>query len=384
MQGTIRVLHVIKSLGRGGAEMLLPMGLAVADRSRFEFEYAYFVPWKNAVVPDIEREGGRVTCLGGTGNLAILLASRRLARLIVDRKVDLVHAHLPIAGIAARIAGRITGTPVLYTEHNLHERYNPVTRRLNAATWGWQAGVVAVSADVATSIRRNVGEGVPVHTVLNGVNVRQFAPGVASGDDCRRSLGIPPGAPVVGTVAVFRVQKRLDHWLAIARRLAMDRPDAHFLMVGDGPERARMEQEAAVLGIADRVHWVGLHEDVRPFLAAMDVYLMTSEFEGLPIALLEAMAIGLVPVVTAVGGIGEVVRHMENGYVRPFGALSEIGSDVTALLADAQARNALGMSARATVAARFSMERMQGELERLYCEVLPHKGSHPVFKGGRA
>ena len=126
-----------------------------------------------------------------------------------------------------------------------------------------------------------------------------------------------------------------------------------------------METEAAALGLGYRVHWAGLHVDVRPFLAAMDVYLMTSEFEGLPIALLEAMATGLAPVVTAVGGVGEVVRHGDNGCVRPFGALTQIGSDVAALLADPSARAAMGLKARETVAARFSMERMQGELENL-------------------
>jgi glycosyltransferase involved in cell wall biosynthesis len=355
----IRVHHLVKSLGRG-----------VADRERFAYGYGYFLPWKDAVVPALRAQGAEVTCFGARSSAAVLAAARRVARHLRTREVDVVHAHLPVAGVVARLAGRLAGVPVVYTEHNLQERYHPATRWLNLRTWGWQAEAVAVSSDVADSIRRHAGDRVPVCTVLNGVNVRAYDPARYDGAAVRARWGIPPDAPVVGTVAVFRPQKRLDHWLQVARRVADAVPGTHFLLVGDGPERAALEAQAAALGLEEAVHFTGLQEETRPCFAAMDVYLMTSRFEGLPVALLEGMAMAVPPVVTAVGGIPEVVRFGENGSYQPYGSVQALAGDVAALLRDPERRCRLGRAARATVVERFSLERMQRALEAIYERVI--------------
>ncbi len=365
-----RVFHLIKSLGRGGAEVLLAEGLAVADRERFAYGYGYFLPWKDTVVPALEAQGADVVCFDASDNARILLAARRVAQHLKTWNADLVHAHLPVAGAVARIAGRLAGVPVVYTEHNLMERYHPITRRLNLATWNRQARAIAVSADVADSIQRHTGDRVPVQTVLNGVNVRSYDPAEYDGRAVRAQWGIPTDAPLVGMIAVFRSQKQLPHWLAVARRVLDAVPEAHFLLVGDGPLRAEVEAGIREHGLQDRVHLAGLQEEVRPYLAAFDAYLMTSQFEGLPIALLEAMAMGVPPVVTAVGGIPELVTMGEDGYVRRYGALDALASDLTRLLRDGAHRRTLGRAARQTVVDGFSMERMQGELEAIYERVI--------------
>src|SRR3712207_3826346 len=112
----IRVFHLIKGLGRGGAEMLLPEGLRFADRDRFEYSYGYFLPWKNAMVEALETQGVEVTCFGGRNNLQILLAARVVAAHLKRARIDLVHGHLPIAGVVGRIAARLAGIPMVYTE----------------------------------------------------------------------------------------------------------------------------------------------------------------------------------------------------------------------------------------------------------------------------
>jgi L-malate glycosyltransferase len=366
----IRVFHLIKSLGRGGAEMLLPEGLRFADRERFHYRYGYFLPWKDAVVPALRAEGAEVTCFGGRSNPQILLAARRVAAYLRRTETDVLHCHLPVAGAVGRIAGRLAGVPVVYTEHNKQERYHGATRRLNRWTWRWQARVVAVSADVADSIRAHIGASVPVQVVLNGVDVVRFRRDAADPAPVRARLGIPPEAPVVGSVAVFRAQKRLDHWLEAAQRLRQRHPDVHFLLVGDGPLRGEVEQQIAARGLAGVVHLPGLQDEVRPFLAAMDVYLMSSIFEGLPVALLEAMSMECAPVCTAVGGIPEVIRAGENGILTPPDRPDELALAVHGLLGDVGRIRALGAAARRSVEARFSMRRMARELESLYTEVL--------------
>ncbi|MDA7980868.1 MAG: glycosyltransferase, partial [Pirellulales bacterium] len=358
------------SLGRGGAEVLLAEGLRVADHERFVFEYGYFLPWKDTLVPALRAQGAEVTCFAARSNQAILRSVRRVARFLRERDIDLVHAHLPLAGVVARLAGRKAGVPVVYTAHNLQERYSRVTRWLNRYTWKHQALALAVSKDVEDSIRRHVGNAVQVQTVLNGVNVQSFDRDSHNGSALRTDLGFPEETFVVGTVAVFRSQKKLDYWLGVARRVLNSVPEARFIVVGDGPERSTIEAKIKELQLQNAVHLAGLQEETRPYFAAMDVYLMTSEFEGLPIALLESMSMAVPPVVTAVGGIPEVVRHDQNGCLRRFGELDQLTDDVVRLARDDSLRFRLGQAARQTVVADFSMERMQRELEAIYDQVI--------------
>lgn len=365
----IRIFHLIKSLGRGGAEMLLSEGLRVADRKRFEYHFGYFLPWKDAMVPALHHQGAEVTCFGGRSSPRIMLHAGRVAAELRRKRIDVLHCHLPIAGAVGRIAGRMAGVSVVYSEHNKQERYHAWTRVLSRVTWRWQARVIAVSADVAESIHANIGAHVPVEVVRNGVNVDHFRREEANAETIRRKFGIPPDAPVIGTVAVFRTQKRLNDWVEAARLIHVRHPDARFLLVGDGPLRAEVTAAVAAGGLADVVHLPGLQEDVRPYLAAMDIYMMSSLFEGLPVALLEAMAMECCVVATAVGGIPEAIRPGENGRLVPPLQPAALASAVDDLLDHRALLSRYGRAARATVQSEFSMARMARQLERIYTEV---------------
>jgi glycosyltransferase involved in cell wall biosynthesis len=206
--------------------------------------------------------------------------------------------------------------------------------------------------------------------VLNGVAVESFVRDATQGSEVRARHGIPASAPVVGTVAVFRVQKRLDLWLDAAKQILARHPDTHFLIVGDGPHRVDIEPWAVERGLGGRVHLPGLQTEVRGYLAAMDVYMMSSDFEGLPVALLEAMAMQLPTAVTAVGGIPEVIANGESGFVVPPRRPDLLAEQANVLLADPGLRRAMGIAARARVEAGFGMRRMQRELEGIYAKVV--------------
>jgi glycosyltransferase involved in cell wall biosynthesis len=387
-----RILILIKGLGLGGAERLIADALPHLDRDRFEYEFAYLLPWKDHLVGAIEGAGFEVHCLGEgppttdrrpqtvrpTRWREVLVLARGLValwRLQRARGYDLIQADLPLAGLLARLVGRATGRPAIYIEHNLPERYRRLTRWLNGRTYSWNAAAVAVSEEVADSVRRQgLADKTRLVTVPNGVPVEAVRAEAGDGDGLRAELGIPDGRPVVGTVAVFRASKRLGDWLVVAARVAEERPEVTFLLAGAGPEEGALRARAEALGLGARLRMPGFRPDGRRLMGLMDVYLMTSEYEGLPLALLEAMALGVPAVATAVGGVPEAVEDGQNGLLAGVGQVEELAGQVLRLLDDGALRARLGQRAAADVEARFDTQRRVQAMEGLYLEVLEEGG----------
>lgn len=366
MPEKINVLHIIKSLGRGGAEMLLPETLKLHDQERFEFHYIYFLPWKDQLVDTIRNAGGKVTCLSAANNIKILFRARAVLNYIKTHQIQLVHCHLPWAGMVGRIIFRLARVPVIYTEHNKQERYHFLTRWMNRLTFNWQRAAIAVSNDVAESIQKNIKPRIPVYEILNGVNTESFQRDVISGQRMRKELSIPEDAVVVGTVAVFRFQKRLKEWLEVFAAAAQHNSSMVGIIVGDGPLRQEVEQHRKALGLEDKVIFAGLQTEVKPWYNAMDVFMMTSVFEGLPIALLEAMSMECAVVTTDAGGIKEVIRHEQEGLMVSVTEWEKLAAEIGRLSDDKELRKRLGKAARERVVEGFSLKRMVGGLEDLY------------------
>jgi glycosyltransferase involved in cell wall biosynthesis len=365
-----RVFHLIKGLGRGGAERLLCEGHRYADAEGFHYGYGYFLASKSAMVEDLEDLGAEVHCFGSAHTGSMILACWKVARFLRRWEADLLHCHLPLAGVVGRVAGTIAGIPVVYSEHNLHESYKWPTRRLNRWTWGLQEVVFAVSDAVASSISKSGASGVPIHTIQNGICTQTFSRASVSSRSIRDELHIPEEATVVGTVAGFRRNKRLDIWLETARRIRESCPNVRYLLVGDGSLRGEIESLGTSLGLEDVLHIAGMQEDVEAYLAAMDVYLISSRFEGLPLAMLEAMSMQLPVVATAVGGIPEALTHGESGLLVPHGDAAALAAAVIELIGDQARADAMGASGRKRVVEDFSLARTVRELEAGYARVL--------------
>ncbi len=361
----MRVFHLVKGLGRGGAEILLVRTARTVDRRRRN-GYGYFLPWKDALVPELKAQGCSVRCFPARNPLEMLGQLPKLVGHLKSWQPDVIHCHLPLAGVLGRLAGKILRVPVVYTEHNLQERYHPLTRVANRLTWTQQAKVIAVSEEVKDSIRRWLPEPPPVETVLNGVDCEQFRPRRRNGSGVREQLQLPSNSTVIGTIAAFRKQKRLDLWLEAAAAVAAEHPEVHFLMVGDGPEKPTVLEFVDRYDLRSRVSLPGLQSNIMPYLEAMDVFFMSSDFEGLPVAMLEAMASGIPVVATTAGGITEVIDDDNVGLTADPGDVPCLVKHLKSLLGDPKSAQRMGREGRLRIERAFSLERMQAQLEEIY------------------
>jgi glycosyltransferase involved in cell wall biosynthesis len=364
-----RVLILIKGLGRGGAEQLLVSAAPHLDHDRFRYQVAYLLPAKDALAAELARHGMAVTCLGAGAGRGWL---RRLRELVREHGIDLVHAHLPYAAIGARVALWGRDRPrLVYTEHNVWESYKPPTYWANLATFALNDHVFTVSDQVRSSIRypwplrwRRLP---PVETLYHGLDPAAMGP--PAPDGVREELGIGPAAPLVGTVANFRVEKAHGDLLRAAVLVRESLPDVRFLLVGHGPLEAQMRAEAARLGLDDTVIFAGFREDVPRLAAALDVFALSSRHEGLSIALMEAMALGKPPVVTSVGGLPELVTHDRDGLLVPPGDPGALAAGIVTVLQDRALAGRLGEAARRR-AAGFDIRAAIGRMEDVYGELL--------------
>jgi len=348
--------------------MLLPETIRLHNKEQFQFHVIYFLPWKDQMVKDLEDAGAIVKCFSATNNIKILLQAKKVAHYVKEQKIDLIHCHLPWAGFLGRIVHRITGVPVIYTEHNKQERYHKLTKWINRFTFNWQSAAIAVSGEVAESIQKNIEPKVPVHTILNGVNTDKFKRSEEGRRKLRAQYGWDEDTIVIGTLAVFRFQKRLDLWLEIFKMISEQNPDKKIkgVIVGAGPLKDQIEQKQKELNLEQDILMPGLQTNTIDWFSAMDIYMMCSIFEGLPIALLEAMSCGLPVVTTNAGGIGEVIRHEVDGLLVPVDESYKLVEEVGKIISNESVRLQFANASRVRVLESFGMERMVKELESLY------------------
>jgi L-malate glycosyltransferase len=361
----IRVLHIIKGLGRGGAERLLVETIPLHSRG-YQFDVVYFLPWKNQLVGELEKMGCRVYLLPATKTPFMFFRIPQLVALLKKENYQLIHCHLPWAGIVARWAALFLSIPVVYTEHNNFFTYNRITQWLHRLGIRRFAHVITVSHDSEQSLKTAIKRLPPVTTILNGVNTDKFRRDLFTRVNEAETAGIPQASLVIGTAAVFRQQKRLDRWLTIAKKILEKDREVFFVVMGDGPLRNELHAQAHMLGFDQRIVFTGLVEDTRPFLACTDVYLMSSDYEGLPVALLEAMSMGCTPVVTGVGGIPSIITSYDNGIIYPKDSIEEAVGSILDLGSNRGKLLAYGNNARQRVISRYSVVRMVTEVESVY------------------
>jgi glycosyltransferase involved in cell wall biosynthesis len=304
----------------------------------------------------------------------------RLHPALRDCRPDIVHTHLHVLRYALPFLLLLRHASLLHTVHNLAEReIEPRARWIQRYAFNHGVVPVAVAREVAVSLER-LYRIQPCRVISNGIPTDRYACPQIPRKDWRAREGFRDEDVLFVCVARFAPQK--NHALllkAFAQGPASD-PNARLVLVGDGPLREQTQQQAGVLGLARQVHFLGLRTDIPDVLGAMDVFVLSSDYEGNPLSVMEAMAVGLPVVSTAAGGVPDLLESGKEGFVVQPGDAHGLSSSMTFLLGNRDARRSLGMAAASRARENFDVSKMVQAYEEVYEDLVDR--SHRLIVEG--
>ena len=346
-----------------GAEMqLLMMATCLAEQPGVTVSVVLFN--EGRLARELRQIGVPVTILDEARS-GMLALTRQLTELLREQRIDVLHTHKYKDGVLGAIAARRAGVPhFVRTMHGLAEPmlgwdhvkshvYNAVDRMVLRRSADL---IIAVSQRMAEGLRDSGFRPTMVTCIHNGVDVRQIR-ATRTREEVRRELQIDPNVLLIGTAGRLSPVKWQAGLLRAGARILQSGHDARFLIVGDGPLGSQLVSIATELQIDHACHFIGARSDVFDIMAAMDIFVLPSLNEGIPMALLEAMALGTPVVAAAVGGIPEVIQHRVNGLLVPSGDDQGIADACLELAARPHFARTLTAQAKRTIVEAFSRER---------------------------
>lgn len=376
MSSPVPVLFLLPALPVGGAERQIATLVARLDRARF----VPFVATQHGLGPvadEIRAGGVEPEVLSASGRFGPDFI-RRVAGHVRRHGIRVILSHGFSTGVAARLAGVFGGAPVrVLAEHSTGERdmsggRHRINRWLNPLTSAW----IALAPGQLPYLTET--KGIPrdrIRLIPNGIDPAPFGANEAARARIRSELGIAPEAAVAGMLAVLRPEKDHRTFLLASRFVLDDLPHAHFVIVGDGPLREQLERELPALNLEGHVTFGGRRSDVPAVLSAFDLSVLSStDVETFPLAFLESMATRLPLVATRVGGLPELVRENENGFLVAPRDPRGLADAMLRILSDAELAARFGRESRRLVETEFHRDRMVAAYEALFAELLAAHG----------
>ena len=366
----LRVLHVIPNFGPGGAERIAMHLLLHLDRSRYEV----------AAVSLYDRQGTDIEAILDQAGIRVWYLGKhlgfdprmfwRLGGVLREFMPNVVHTHLYVLRYLLPWIARPRAWVWVHTVHNVAEKeVDWIGKWVHRLAFRLGVVPVAVAEEVAQSLKR-VYKLASVPLIPNGIPVARYA----LGEEARRAWRAQEGyeeADII-FVSIARLSPQKDP-LSLIRAFAAAASCAHglhLLLVGDGPLRPELEAQVKALGLKQRVCFLGVRTDIPEILAAADVFVLSSRWEGNPLSVMEAMAAGKPVVATAVGGVPELVEDGVSGILVPPQSPEALAEAMIRLAQDPALRQRMGQAARERAQERFSVERMAREYEQLYAKLL--------------
>lgn len=372
----IKVAHIITLLEFGGAQQNTLYTLSRLDRQRFQ---TLLISGPGGI---LDEEAGKIKNTGtyfieDLGRLIRpfkdLKALLEIFRILRKEKPLIVHTHSSKAGILGRLAAFMAGVPViLHTYHGLafHERLHPLAKYFYIFL-EWACSLISTRLIFVSRANRDYALGYAIGRRDKSVLIRSgvplaFYPAKVEASQKKAELGAGMHKPLVTSVGNFKPQKNPRDFILLAKMVYEKCPEARFLFIGDGDLRPGLESLILRLDLHGKCLLPGWRRDVPEILAASDVFVLTSLWEGLPRSLVEAMKTGLPCVAYATDGVRDIVRDGENGFLASPGNVSEMAEKVTALLKDQKLREETGRKASESIGPEFDIDEMVRRQEELY------------------
>ncbi|MBN1688128.1 MAG: glycosyltransferase [Candidatus Omnitrophica bacterium] len=359
-----KICHLIWSLDAGGAEKQV-IRIAKWQRENGDLPMAVCFQKKGLLSNELEQAGIPVFVI--PKRLGVDLSFiKRLARFLKKEDVGILHMHLPTASLWGRIAAIQAGINMTFVSEHSDMSCRRLRYRLaNRLLGKWTKRYFVVSDHIRKLMLRAGIDAAKIEVIRNGIELN----GVWDKTNylaVRYELGLSEKVRIIGTVGRMEERKDYINFLQAGVLIKKEYPDTHFMMVGDGPLRQKIENEAKRLGLFGNVSFLGTRQDVPRLLQAMDVFVLSSLTEGVSLALLEAMSVSRPCVVTDVGGNPEVIQDQENGLLVPVKDSRALARAVLSLLSDSLRTNQIGSAARRTVEEKFTTQAMMKQYTRHY------------------
>ncbi len=370
----IHIFHMIDGLTFGGAETLLrDLASGLEDRG-YRITVGYSTP--GPFVQELANKNLKLIRISRFG-LVDPFFMMKMIKLWRADPPQVVHTHLFKSDFHGRLAARLAGVPVVVSTLHNNDTWanNRLMGRLYGATAMWADRLIAVSPEVKEFHRSKTG--VPEEKILvinNGVNVCAFSGYDEQAKQIRVEFGIAESAPLFGIVGRLKPQKNVAMFLLAAAEIIKLQPEARFLIVGDGPLQSDLELQTKNLGISSSVFFAGMRKDVPAILNALDVLVLSSLWEGLPVILLEAMAASLPVVSTTVDGVVGVVQPDVTTLLVPTSDHKALANACLRLARDPGLREKMGQAGLQRVSDHYSLDHMIDLVSSLYMELLTKKG----------
>lgn len=379
----IRILHVMEAT-TGGTRRHLRQIAEHLDRRRFDLVLACSSLRDPRFLDDVEwfRRAGLVVVdvpmQRELRPLADLKAFLHLCRVVRATGVDIIHTHSSKAGVLGRMAGKLCSrAKILHTPHCFAFLHTSGFGRAMKSFFVACERALGAFTDRLLVVSAEERDAVVRHRIVPAERISLVHNGVAAGQppDLQRAarilneLGVEPGVRLIGSAGLLNQAKGYEHLIDALPEVLEAFPDLHCLMIGHGELEDALRARARRAGLASRVVFSGYVERCEDLVAALDVFILPSLWEGMPYALLEAMAIGKAVVASRVGGCAEVVEHGESGLLVAPGDAAALSEAIVQLLRDPAQRERMGERASQRVRERFGLERMIAGLEGVYQEL---------------
>lgn len=376
----IPVLHIITRLIPGGADENTIYTVTGLDRAGFRVDLMVGREYESGFA-DIDINGFLVNkaLIRAVDPLRDMVAFVRMVRIIKKNRYAIVHTHTAKAGIIGRFAARCAGVPViLHTLHGstFHNHMHPFTalfyRLLERIAEKTSSKTITVGDDLRDRyLAAKIGRRQNYITIRSGFDLHRFKQSANHG--IRKELGIPAHHTVIGTVARLEPRKGVHYFVSMAERLIREKKDVEFVIAGDGPEYDNLCRLIEAKKLQNSVTLLGYREDIEKVLLSIDLFVLTSLWEGLPRVLVQAALSGKPIVCFDVEGAGEIVKNGKNGYIVETGDSDALINNVKELLENRTRMNEMAAYSKQFDAQPWSREIMVSQIEKLYLYLLQTK-----------